>query len=136
MSLENSFERIAEALEAIASGNGFTVGARPPIAQVTPGPAEEKPAPGPEKKAEPTNPFEQAVKTLCPTDAAATHTEEFTDNAGLVAYAMRSYTEVGAEKGAKIQGALTTLGYSNINDVKPEDFQGFFDAVEAIKREG
>jgi hypothetical protein len=157
MSLENSFERIAVALEAIAAGNGYTVidppsDIEPPAAKPTetiPPKEEIKPTETipPKEEIKPTetippkeeikSPFDQAVNQQAASTAGPTHTSEFTDKAGLVAYAMKAYQEVGAEKGAKIQGALGTLGtlgYTNINDVKPEHFQGFFDAVEAIKR--
>lgn len=136
MSLENNLERIAVALEELVRTVQQQI--NPVITTMTLAGEPETPqanasAPSPEEK-KPEAPSFEATLAKATTETAATHTSEFTDNAGLVAYAMRAYTEVGAERGAKIQGALGALGYANINDVKPEHFQGFFDAVEAIKR--
>ncbi len=58
----------------------------------------------------------------------------FTDGAGLIAYVMGAYKEMGPTKGAQIQGVLTTLGYANINDVKPEHYGHLFQGVEALKK--
>jgi hypothetical protein len=58
----------------------------------------------------------------------------FTDGAGLIAYVMGAYKEMGPTKGALIQGVLTQLGYNNINDVKPEHYGSLFQGVEALKR--
>jgi len=58
----------------------------------------------------------------------------FTDGAGLIAYVMGAYKEMGPTKGANIQGVLTQLGYQNINDVKPEHYGSLFQGVEALKR--
>jgi hypothetical protein len=57
----------------------------------------------------------------------------FTDAQGMMAYVMDSYKTLGAQKGAQIQGVLTGLGYSNINDVKPEHYGALFTGVEALK---
>ena len=58
----------------------------------------------------------------------------FTDGAGLIAYVMGAYKEMGPQKGAQIQGVLTQMGYSNINDVKPEHYGNLFQGVEALKK--
>ena len=58
----------------------------------------------------------------------------FTDGAGLIAYVMGAYKEMGPAKGANIQGVLTSLGYQNINDVKPEHYAALYQGVEALKR--
>jgi hypothetical protein len=58
----------------------------------------------------------------------------FSDNKGLVDYVMGAYRAMGPEKGANIQGVLVSLGYQNINDVKPEHYEGVFKGVEALKQ--
>ena len=58
----------------------------------------------------------------------------FTDGAGLIAYVMGAYKEMGPAKGANIQGVLTSLGYQNINDVKPEHYAALYQGVEAFKK--
>ena len=69
-----------------------------------------------------------------PTPAAAVQGAPFTDGAGLIAYVMAAYKEMGPTKGAGIQGVLTGLGYQNINDVKPEHYGSLYQGVEALKR--
>jgi hypothetical protein len=46
---------------------------------------------------------------------------------------MSSYKALGPQKGAQIQNVLTTLGYQNINDIKPEHYGALFAGVEALK---
>ena len=58
----------------------------------------------------------------------------FTDGAGLIAYVMGAYKEMGPQKGANIQGVLTSLNYQNINDVKPEHYSALYQGVEALKK--
>lgn len=69
-----------------------------------------------------------------PAPAAAVQGAPFTDGAGLIAYVMAAYKEMGPTKGAQIQGVLTGLGYQNINDVKPEHYGSLYQGVEALKR--
>ena len=58
----------------------------------------------------------------------------FSDGQGLIAYVMGAYKEMGPAKGANIQGVLTSLGYQNINDVKPEHYAALYQGVEALKK--
>ena len=85
----------------------------------------------------------QAQMPTLPTFAAAPAQQQavvnqphapFTDGAGLIAYVMGAYKEMGPTKGALIQGVLTQMGYQNINDVKPEHYGSLFQGVEALKR--
>ena len=69
-----------------------------------------------------------------PAPAAAVQGAPFTDGAGLIAYVMAAYKEMGPTKGAQIQGVLTGLGYQNINDVKPDHYGSLYQGVEALKR--
>lgn len=57
----------------------------------------------------------------------------FTDGKGLIDYVMSAYKAMGAAKGALIQTVLTSLGYQNINDVKPEHYVALFQGIEALK---
>jgi hypothetical protein len=57
----------------------------------------------------------------------------FSDGKGLIDYVMGAYKALGAAKGSQIQTVLTGLGYSNINDVKPEHYGQLFAGVEALK---
>jgi hypothetical protein len=65
--------------------------------------------------------------------AAAPVGAPFSDPKGLITYVMSAYTALGPQKGAMIQGVLTSLGYQNINDVKPEHYGQLFAGVEALK---
>jgi len=82
----------------------------------------------------------QAQMPTLPTFAAApaavapVQGAPFTDGAGLIAYVMGAYKEMGPTKGALIQGVLTQLGYQNINDVKPEHYPALYQGVETLKR--
>jgi hypothetical protein len=57
----------------------------------------------------------------------------FVDQKGLIGYVMEAYKQMGQQKGAKIQGVLDSLGIKNINEVKPELYQGLYDGVEALR---
>ena len=57
----------------------------------------------------------------------------FNDAKGLMDYVLASYKSMGQEKGAMIQGVLTTLGYQNINEIKPEHYSALYAGVEALK---
>lgn len=51
----------------------------------------------------------------------------------LTGYVMSAYRQMGPIKGAQIQGILVQLGCNNINEVKPEHYAHFVQAVEALK---
>lgn len=57
----------------------------------------------------------------------------FTDANGLVSYVMASYKTLGPQKGLEIQGVLNSMGYANINDVKPEHYGQLYAGIEALK---
>lgn len=89
-----------------------------PVAPAAPTPAPAMPAP-------PV--FVAPVVEAAPTGAP------FTDGKGLIDYVMSAYKAMGAEKGARIQNVLVSLGYANINDVKPEHYGALFQGIEALK---
>ena len=70
---------------------------------------------------------------VAPVVEAAPTGAPFTDGKGLIDYVMSAYKQMGAEKGAKIQNVLVSLGYQNINDVKPEHYGALFQGIEALK---
>jgi hypothetical protein len=57
----------------------------------------------------------------------------FHDPKGLMDYVMSSYKALGPQKGAQIQGVLSSIGASTINEVKPEQYGALFAGVEALK---
>lgn len=48
-------------------------------------------------------------------------------------YVMAKYKALGPVKGGMIQSVLTSLGVTNINEVKPEQYAAFHAGVEAIQ---
>ena len=74
------------------------------------------------------------LPTFAAAPAPVAQAAPFADGPGLIAYVMGAYKEMGPTKGAQIQGVLTTLGYQNINDVKPEHYGSLYQGVEALKR--
>ena len=118
MTLEKTLERIASALEAIAEN---TKAAPAPVATAAPAPKPE-PAAAPKPKAAPK-----------PAPAAPTVDVPFTDTASLNQYVMGVYTEMGAEKGAKIANVLTSMGIQNIKEISPDRYVEFYQGVEALK---
>jgi len=123
---------VIELTNAIKAGGATTVPqaavtvttAAPPIA------ANFAPSAAPAMPAPPTFAPPAFAAPAAPVAAGA----PFTDGAGLIAYVMAAYKEMGPAKGANIQGVLTSLGYQNINDVKPEHYAGLYQGVEALKK--
>ena len=133
MSIEQKISELTAAVTALTAAINAKAGA--PIVQQAAGAVTGGTALG-------TMPAAQAQMPTLPSFAApgpATPTPvsqgaPFTDGAGLIAYVMGAYKEMGPTKGALIQGVLTQLGYNNINDVKPEHYGSLFQGVEALKR--
>ena len=126
---------VIELTNAIKAGGATTVPqaavtvttAAPPIA------ANFAPQAAPAMPAPPTF-APPAFAAPAPAAPAAPAGAPFSDGQGLIAYVMAAYKEMGPAKGANIQGVLTSLGYQNINDVKPEHYAALYQGVEALKR--
>ena len=136
MSIEKTISDLTTAVNALTTAlNQRAAGAGAPIVQQAAGAVTGGTALGNMPAAQqqmPTLPTFAASPTPAP--AAAVQGAPFTDGAGLIAYVMGAYKEMGPTKGALIQGVLTGLGYQNINDVKPEHYGSLFQGVEALKR--
>ena len=130
MSIEKTISDLTTAVNALTAALNHRAGASTvpqaaaPVAQQFAAPVA---APAPTMPALPT--FAAPVVQSAPNPGAP-----FADGPGLIAYVMGAYKEMGPTKGAQIQGVLTTLGYQNINDVKPEHYGSLFQGVEALKR--
>ena len=131
MSIEKTISDLTAAVTALTAAlnqrAGATTVAQAP-APVAAAPQFTAPAPAPTMPALPT--FAAAPAPAAPVAQAA----PFADGPGLIAYVMGAYKEMGPTKGAQIQGVLTTLGYANVNDVKPEHYGSLYQGVEALKR--
>lgn len=128
MSLELKIEALTQAVEALTKQlQSATVTPAAPVAQaVLVKEPEVAPAP-----AAPVMPAPPAF--VAPAPAPVASGAPFSDPKGLIDYVMGAYKAMGPQKGAQIQQVLTSLGYSNINDVKPEDYAKLFSGVEALK---
>ena len=130
MSLENKIEALTAAVVALtAKLESSNVAPAAPVAPA-PTPVVEA-APVPVVSSMPALP---AFVTPAPyVPMAAPTGAPFSDGKGLIDYVMASYKALGAAKGANIQGVLVSLGYQNINDVKPEHYAALHTGVEALK---
>ncbi len=137
MSIEQNIAALTAAVieltNAIKAGGATTVPqAAAPVAPVAPV-AQQFVAPvAAQMPAPPT--FAPPAFTAPAPAAPVAPNAPFTDGAGLIAYVMGAYKEMGPAKGANIQGVLTQMGYSNINDVKPEHYGNLYQGVEALKK--
>ena len=137
MSLEAKIEDLTAAVTALIA---VMAAQRPAqVATVAPAPvAAPVPAPAPVVAAPvaapapvmPPPPTFSAVPAPAPAAPAAA---PFNDQKSLITYVMGAYSALGPQKGAQIQNVLTSLGCTNINDVKPEQYAALFAGVEALK---
>ena len=134
MSIEKTISELTAAVTALTAALNQRAGA--PIVPQAAAPVTQQFAPQTAAAPAPTMPTlpNFGLQAQAPAPAAAVQGAPFTDGAGLIAYVMGAYKEMGPTKGAQIQGVLTQLGYQNINDVKPEHYGSLFQGVEALKR--
>ena len=140
MSLEAKIDALTAAVTALTAvlaaqrpAQTATVAAAP-----VPAPAPVVPAPAPVVAAPvaapapvmPPPPTFSAPPVAAPAAPAAV---PFGDQKSLITYVMSAYSALGPQKGAQIQNVLTSLGCTNINDVKPEQYAVLFAGVEALK---
>lgn len=129
MSLENKIDALTIAVQAltVAILESKNVAPAPaPVVQVAPVVAAPV-------VAAPAMPAPPAFVAPAPAPAPVAGGAPFSDGKGLIDYVMGAYKALGAAKGSQIQTVLTGLGYSNINDVKPEHYTQLFAGVEALK---
>ena len=134
MSIEKTISELTAAVTALTAALNQRAGA--PIVPQAAAPVTQQFAPQTAAAPAPTMPTlpNFGLQAQAPAPAAAVQGAPFTDGAGLIAYVMGAYKEMGPTKGAQIQGVLTGLGYQNINDVKPEHYGSLFQGVETLKR--
>ncbi len=129
MSLEAKIEDLTAAIHALVAA----MGQRPAqAATVAPAPVAA-PVPAPAPVAAPVMPPPPTFSAPPVAAPAAPAAAPFTDQKSLITYVMGAYSALGPQKGAQIQGVLTSLGCTNINDVKPEQYAALFAGVEALK---
>ena len=143
MSLENNLASIAKSLELIAAALTQKNANPTPItapAQPVSVPVAAVPAPVVAAPVMPALPvFQAPVPVVTPVPAPvvapvqALTPSPFADKNAMMDFVMTSYRALGAEKGAKIQDVLTTIGYKNINDVDPAQWGALKSGIEALK---
>ena len=159
MSLENNLASIAKSLELIAAAltaknanpTPITAPITTPITAPNPtpitAPAQPVPVPVPVVAAPvmpalpvftPAAPTPTAPVMAIPTPVAVAaptpvSASPFSDKNAMMDFVMTSYRALGAEKGAKIQDVLTTIGYKNINDVPVEKWADLKAGIEGLK---
>ena len=143
MSLENNLASIAKSLELIAAALTAKNANPTPItapAQPVSVPVVAVPAPVVAAPVMPALPvFQAPVPVATPVPAPvvapvqALTPSPFADKNAMMDFVMTSYRALGAEKGAKIQDVLTTIGYKNINDVPVEKWADLKAGVEGLK---
>ena len=69
-------------------------------------------------------------------DISGEVTPPFTSFREMTDYAMGVYRELGPTKGMGIQTVILNLGHQTINDVRPDQYQAFYEGVEALKNNG
>ena len=142
--LETKIEALTQAVIALTELIGKiedskTMASAPVIVKAEkPAPAPVVTAPAPVVNCAPAAPVMPAAPTFEPVQDGTlidegTKKAPFTDGKGLIEYVMSAYKEMGAEKGAKIQGVLTELGLQNVNELRPTEYDAFYTKVEALK---
>lgn len=132
MSIEKNIERIAVACEAMLAimqtESPVNQVVQQAVAQSVPEqPATPQPAPVQQPVVTP-----EVAQPATPSPAADPNCP-IVDGQSLTKYVMESYQAMGAEKGAQIQNIMASLGYGNINDVKPEHYASLYQQVEQLK---
>ncbi len=133
MSLETKIEALTAAVNqliAVMSAGSASVPQPAPVVQAQPAAPVAAPAmPSPPTFA--ATPTAPAAAPVAPAPVAAA--APFSNPQELMQYVMGAYQAMGPTKGANIQGILTHLGHSNINDVKPEQYGQLYALVEQLK---
>ena len=147
--LEALIAKLPDAVKvAVAAEVSKTTPAPAAVQVPTPAPVIQTPAPVTvtTSPAMPAVPFPTEPAAPAPTPPAATvptapvvpaaaspSKAPFTDQRGLVTYAMNKYKELGSEKGKQIQVILNGLGINNINEAKPDKYDAIYAGIEGIK---
>ena len=142
MSLENNIASIAESLKIIATYLTATKTEQiaTPVTQTASVPAVATPvvvaspaaAPVVVPGVMPAPPvFTAPIVTPVVTPVAAAPV--FASKNEMMDFVLSSYKALGAEKGAKIQDVLVSIGYKNINDVPEMQWGQLKTGIEALK---
>jgi hypothetical protein len=129
MSLEVKIEALTASVNQLIAVMSAAQQSAPVAPVVQASPVAAPVAPAPVAAAMPALP----TFAPAPAPAAPVSTAPFTNAQGVMEYTMGAYKAMGPEKGNKIQGILQGMGVANLNDLKPEQYGPFYQAVEALK---
>ena len=121
MSIEQQIESLTSAVKELTLVIKSMVA---PVAAPAPAPVA---APAPAAPAMPPPP-----SFLTPVEPPKPATP-FTDTRGMIQYVTDAYKAMGAQKGARIQEIILSLGVQNINDITPEQYPALYAGIEALK---
>lgn len=133
MSLEVKIEALTASVNQLIAVMSAVQQSAPvaPVVQAPPVAAPVTPAP---VAAAPVMPALPTFAPAAPAPVAApVAAAPFQNPQQVMEYTMGAYKAMGPEKGNKIQGILQSIGVQNLNDLKPEQYVQFYQAVEALK---
>lgn len=139
MSIEASLAALTAAVNANTEALGRLLAAQGSgqvshtPAQAAAAPVQQAAQPAPVAQQMPAPPNFGMPGFAAPVQQAAQPAAPFTTPQQLFEYTGAAYQSMGAEKGSKIMGILQGMGISNLNDLKPEQYGAFYQAVEALK---
>lgn len=140
MSLESKIELLTAAITHLTIAIEQANNLNPVVDQIAEKQAALAPTPAPTVAPAPVAPAPAAAMPPPPVFATAqtppAGAVPFSDSQSLIAYTMAAYKQLGGVKGAGIQNVLTSLGASNLTDVKPEMYAQFHAGIEALKAQG
>ena len=133
MSLEAKIDALTAAVTALTAVLAAQRPAQTATVAAAPVPAPAPVVPAPVAAPAPVMPPPPTFSAPPVAAPAAPAAVPFGDQKSLITYVMSAYSALGPQKGAQIQNVLTSLGCTNINDVKPEQYAVLFAGVEALK---
>ena len=131
--LEQKIEELTKAVIALTELIGKIEAGKtvePVKAEPTPAPVEIDPGIKVESPVTPIMPAAPTFEPACPTSVEPSC--PITDGKSLIDFVMSRYKELGAEKGAQIQGVLTDMGLQNVNEVRATEYAEFYAKVMAL----
>ena len=133
MTIENTLDRIATALEQIAARHAVTTHVSAPLTTLVPQPQ------APQSPPQPQAPVQQAPVPVpvpapvpAPQGQPAYPKSPLTDGNSVMAYCIEKYKTLGPVKGGEIQSILAALGHTNVATLRVDQYDEFYFRVEGL----
>lgn len=137
MSIEQTLERIAAALETIAAGKSAPVHTVIPLTavkvEVKPPVEIEIPVLIPVAPTPVAAPIPAFIAPVVAPVATAIDDCPIKDGKSLLDTIMGVYKTLGSVKGAQIQNILNSLGCQAVNEIRPDQYRALWDGLNALK---